>query len=278
MNMRSSETLVIQTIAEKQEDGSGEALKTRVEMYFMEKNGYQSWVLLNKFFFLDFWWGFLPLFYLKSLYWTIHVVSGLPKQQISLRVGTEKRLIGALPSVSILILCVRLSFLLFWSAAAFCFGLVDGTSGTTVHVSLQLGWEVTIMLKPLMAPLLHLLANAITVSSASSLSHTLTFCEVRYSGKWDEKVFLIPGLPGPFLCPLLGIISSVVLQPFSYPLVCPFLYQSNKFGVPLFLSPCGSPFLEKLLLCKWTLCWCNTCCFFQYFSFPIKLAHLHECG
>lgn len=42
MNMRSSETLVIQTIAEKQEDGSGEALKTRVEMYFMEKNGYQS--------------------------------------------------------------------------------------------------------------------------------------------------------------------------------------------------------------------------------------------
>lgn len=74
------------------------------------------------------------------------------------------------------------------------------------------------MLKPLMALLLNLLANAITVSSASSLSHTFIFWEVRYSRRWGDKAFLIPGPPGPFLCPLLGIFLSVVLQAFAHPL------------------------------------------------------------
>lgn len=67
----------------------------------------------------------------------MHIVPGLPNQQISLRVGTEK-LIGTLPSVSILTLSVCLCFLLFWSAAALYSKLIDGSSGTMVHVSLQL--------------------------------------------------------------------------------------------------------------------------------------------
>lgn len=68
----------------------------------------------------------------------MHIVTGLPNQQISLRVGTEKKLIGTLPSVSILTLSVCLCFLLLWSAAALYSKLIDGSSGTMVHVSLQL--------------------------------------------------------------------------------------------------------------------------------------------
>lgn len=44
-------------------------------------------------------------------------------------------LIGALASVSLLIFSVFLCFLLFCGAAISHFRLIDGTSGTTVHVS-----------------------------------------------------------------------------------------------------------------------------------------------
>lgn len=75
LNMSRSETWVIQTIGEKHEDGQMAVERLwRQDLKVLDGNKWLSWAPLVIIYIY-----ILPLFYLQSLYWTIHIVPGLPK-------------------------------------------------------------------------------------------------------------------------------------------------------------------------------------------------------